>query len=133
MTAQRPFLYKIMLESVLPTITKKNREGADQVSPPPDMRLPLIILAVSTVVLWGSFWDLRVLGVNIVLETIRKFLCYLSAITWLNVVFYIREVAAETDIETGEFQREQVKLSMVFMLVTIVSELPVWIASLSLP
>ena len=99
----------------------------------PDMRLPLGILAVSSLVFWVSFWDLRVLGVNIVLETIRKFLCYLSSVVWINAVFYIRAVAAETEIECLEFQKEQVKLTLMFMVIIILSELPVWIDALSLP
>ena len=95
------------------------------------MRLPLGILVVSSLVFWVSIWEV-VLGFNIVLDTVRKFACYLSSIVWINAAFYLREVAAETDIDTWEFQKEKVKLTLVFIGIIIVSEVPMWIDALSL-
>ena len=85
------------------------------------MRLPLGILVVSSLVFWVSIWEV-VLGFNIVLDTVRKFACYLSSIVWINSAFYLREVAAETEVDSWEFQKEQVKLTLVFLAVIILSE-----------
>ncbi len=88
----------------------------------------LILTGVSTLVFWLAVWDVTI-GVNLMIETIRKFMCYLSVIVWLNSIFYLKELATGTEVESWEFQKEQVKLTLFIVGVLIVSELPVWIAS----
>ena len=88
----------------------------------------LILNGLSAFVFWLAVWDVTI-GVNLMIETIRKFLCYLSVIVWINSAFYIKELATGTEVESWEFQKEQVKLTMFIVGVLIVSELPVWIAS----
>ena len=89
----------------------------------------LILNGLSTVVFWLSVWNVTI-GFNLMIDTIRKFMCYLSVIVWLNSAYYLSESARGLDVESWEFQREQVKLTMFMIGVLIVSELPVWIASL---
>lgn len=93
-----------------------------------EARKYLILNGLSAIIFWLAVWDVTA-GVNIVIETIRKFACYLSVIVWINSCFYIRELATGAEVETWEFQREQVKLTLFIVGVLTLSELPVWIAS----
>jgi hypothetical protein len=93
-----------------------------------EARKYLILNGLSALGVWIAVWDVT-LGANLVIETIRKFLCYLSVIVWINTAYYLREAARDVDVETWEFQREQVKLTLFILGVLIWLELPVWIAS----
>lgn len=88
----------------------------------------LILNGLSSLVFWLSVWDVTI-GINLVIETIRKFMCYISVIVWMNSAFYLKELATGTEVESWEFQKEQIKITLFIMGVLIVSELPVWIAS----
>jgi hypothetical protein len=91
-----------------------------------------IFLGVSSLIFWITVWN-NPLSQSLVIGTVKKFLCYLSVIVWINSAFYLREFAREVEVETWEFQKEQVKLTLFVVGVLIWSELPVWGASLSLP
>lgn len=93
--------------------------------------IALILVGVSSITFYLSFWDLT-LGVNLVFDAIRKFACYLSVMVFLNASYYLRELAREIDVETWEFQKDQVRLSLFIVGILIVSELPMWLGALSL-
>jgi hypothetical protein len=112
-------------------LTGADTVGLDAGNDAPRPLRYLVLMGVSSVTFWVSFWEVT-LGLNIVLDTIRKFVCYLSVIVWLNSAYYLSETARDQDVESWEFQKKQVRLTLWIVGVVIVSELPVWIASLSL-
>lgn len=72
-------------------------------------------------------------GPALFVQVILKFLTYLSVILWINSGFYMRELARGIDLETREFQKTQVKLTLWIIWFLILSELPIWISSLRSP
>ena len=90
----------------------------------------LLIFLVTTISFWVSMWIFE-RGQILIIDTILKFVIYLSVILWLNSAFYLRELARGVNVETGEFQISQVKLTTWIILMFILMELPLWISSLS--
>lgn len=95
-----------------------------------DDALPKKLLAVNGVTalsFWLSLqWGLS--GGGIVVGTISKFVFYVSLILWLNSAFYLKNIAEGFETETGEFQREQVKLTLWIVAIMILMELPLLIS-----
>ena len=80
-----------------------------------------------------SFWlsvQIVMTGPGLIVQTISKFICYLSVLVWLNTAFYLKTLAENVDPETGEFQREQVKLSLFVVGILILAEIPTMISAL---
>jgi len=93
---------------------------------------PLLILGVSTISFWGSIW-IFTRGQTLIVQTILKFVIYLSMILWLNSAFYMREKELGTDVDTREFQNKQVKFTLWIFTVFILMELPTWLFVFSAP
>lgn len=64
-------------------------------------------------------------------KSVGKFLFYVNLILWLNSGFYLRELARGVDVDTSEFQKEQVKFTVWILLVLILIEIPLWVSVLS--
>lgn len=92
----------------------------------------LLIFFISTVIFWGS---LRIIetGPALHVQIVLKFMCYLSVILWINSGFYLRELARGVNLETREFQNSQVRLTLWIISILILSEIPIWLASLQSP
>lgn len=97
-----------------------------------EARFYLLLMGLSTLTFWSSFWGVEV-GSALVMEILRKFVCYLSLIVWLNAVYWLKRFAESFNVNSWEFQKEQVQLTLLTVGILIVSELPLWIASLSHP
>lgn len=81
----------------------------------------------------ASFWvsvEWTMTGPGLIIQTILKFICYVSVFLWLNSAFYLKNCAEGVDTETFEFQRELVKLSLWIMGILIVSEIPMMLSGL---
>jgi hypothetical protein len=98
----------------------------------PQLKRYLILNGLSALTFWVSVWA-GGLGLNLMIETVMKFIGYLSVFVWLDSALYLRGCALGLIVESWEFQRERVKLSLFVVLILIVAELPVWITSLSRP
>ena len=67
-------------------------------------------------------------GPGLILQAILKFSVYLSVIIWLNTGFYLSKFAEGIEVESGKFQREQVKLTLWIVGILILSEIPLMIS-----
>lgn len=92
----------------------------------------LLIFFISTIVFWISIGIMKT-GPTLHVEIILKFMTYLSSILWINSGFYLRELARGVNIDTREFQKTQVKLTLWIIGILILSELPLWITSFQAP
>ncbi len=80
-----------------------------------------------------SFWAVICILRNapgLVPQPVLKFVGSLSALLWINTVFYLKNIAENKDTESGEFQREQVKLSLFAVGILILTEIPLMISVL---
>lgn len=90
----------------------------------------LLIFIVTTILFWVSMYVVKQVQ-GLIVNVILKFIVYMSVILWLNSGFYLRELVRGIDVETGDFQKSQVKLTTWVILILILMELPLWIVSLS--
>ena len=89
----------------------------------------LILNGITSISFWDSLqWALS--GPGIVVGTILKLVCLVSVILWINSASYLMRIAEGVDTETGEFQREQVKLTLWIVSIMILMELPLMISAL---
>lgn len=82
---------------------------------------------ISAIVFWVCV-EAAMRGPGLILQSILKFSVYLSVIIWLNTVFYLSKCAEGIEVERGEFQREQVKLTLWIVGILILMELPLMIS-----
>lgn len=90
----------------------------------------LLIFITTTIIFWVSM-EIIERGMSLIMNVIMKFVVNLSVILWINSAFYLRESARGVNLDTREFQKNQVKLTIWIFIVLIVSELPMWIYVLS--
>lgn len=88
-----------------------------------------LLNGLSVISFWGVIW---ILGnaPGLVPQPVLKFIGGLSFLLWINTVFYLKNIAENGDTESGEFQREQVKLSLFSVGILILTELPVMLSAL---
>ena len=91
-----------------------------------------LINGITAIIFWVSLGGLeRTQG--IIGQTVLKLVLYLAVILWLNSGFYLSKSAQGVEVETWEFQKEQVKLTLWIIGIFIVCELPIWLTVLSVP
>lgn len=114
-----------------PILCKKR--GAERASSSRDEAPPLKkylwINGISAIVFWVSLQTMM-RGQSLIVQASLKFLIYLSTILWLNSGFYLSKSASGIDVESGEFQREQVKLTLWIVGILILSEIPIMVSSI---
>ena len=87
----------------------------------------LALNGLTALTFWGSL-EMVKWGPGLIGQTILKFIFYVSMLLWLNTAFYLLSYQGGVDVESGEFQREQVKLSLWTVGILIVMELPTWLS-----
>lgn len=103
--------------------------GSDEV--PRFMRY-LALNGLTAITFWRSLY-LMGLNQGIIGQTILKFVLYVSLILWLNTLLFFYTSAKGLDVDSGEFQREQVKLSVWTLGILILMEIPIWLTVLGSP
>lgn len=103
--------------------------GSDEA---PRLKKWFIINGISAISFWLSLGALE-RGQGIVGQTVLKLIFYLAIILWLNSCFYLSKSAREVEVESFEFQKEQVKFTLWIIVIFIVMELPIWLTVLSVP
>lgn len=85
----------------------------------------LIIIILVTGLLFWVFWRVTVLYFwNVNVQAIMKFLIYVDVLIWMNSAMMLRGIARGEDTDSMEFFKDQVRLSLTFILVLVLSEIP---------
>lgn len=103
--------------------------GSDEA---PRIKKWILINGITAILFWLTLQAVE-RGPGIVVQTVLKFVMYLSIILWLNSGYYLSKSASGVEVESWEFQKEQVKFTLWIIGIFIVMELPIWITSLSVP
>lgn len=91
----------------------------------------LRINGLSAINFWLALW-LQERSQGIIFQTVLKFGLYAVMILWINSCYYLAQCARDIDVETWEFQKEQVKLTLWILGILILMELPLWITAISI-
>ncbi len=111
-----------------PTLHKMKGRGADRGDDSPRLIKYFGLNGLSAISFWVSLQWFGT-GQGLVIGTILKFISELSVIVWLNTAFYLKNDAEGIDVESWEFQREQIKLTLWIFGCLVLIELPLWISS----
>jgi hypothetical protein len=87
---------------------------------------------VTAITFWGAL-NLAGLSQGIIAQTILKFVLYVSVILWLNTLLFFYTYAKGLDVDSWEFQKEQVKLSLWTLGIFILREIPLWLSVIGAP
>lgn len=101
--------------------------GSDEA---PRLKKYFLINGITAIIFWVALGAVE-RAPGIVAQTVLKLVIYVSIILWLNSGYYLSKSAAGVEVETWEFQKDQVKLTLWIVGVLIVFELPVWLIVLS--
>lgn len=103
------------------------RSGRDEA---PRLKKYFLINGISAISFWLTLYAVEI-SPDIVIQTIFKFSMYLAILLWLNSAYYLSRSALGVAVETWEFQKEQVKLTLWTVGIFIIMEIPIWLIVLS--